>query len=398
MPTSCLFPDPDLIAWLRFAQEPGLPPRAALALLQHGGPPAQIYQQSASELGRWLAPGLALQLSRAPSAHQAEQLAHTLAWLQASPRRHAIPLHHACYPERLRQLADPPLVLYLEGNPQALARPSLAIVGARNATPAGLQNAQAFAQALARAGWLIVSGLARGIDAAAHLGALAGAPAPLATLAVLGCGPDIIYPARHAALARRIADQGAIVSDYPPGTPPLPGHFPRRNRLVAGLTLGTLVIEAALRSGSLVTARLAAEHNREVFALPGSIHAPLARGCHALIRQGAKLVETVADILEELPPCPLPDTPAPPSPAPLAPQPAQATGATRISADAARLLPFLSDAPAALDTLVQGSAMGAAAISAALWELEIAGLAARTDTGAYQRLQGSGPLFPGHKP
>lgn len=395
MSSACSLHASDLSAWLRFAQEPGLPLRAALALLQHYGTPAHIYQQTAGALAAWLPPGLAQQLSQAATPELAARLAQTQAWLRGHPARHAIPLLHDCYPERLRQLADPPLVLYLEGDPHALARPALAIVGARNATPGGKQNAQAFAQALARAGWLIVSGLARGIDAAAHLGALDGAPDSAATLAILGCGPDIIYPASHAALAQRITRQGAILSDYPPGTPPLPGHFPRRNRLVAGLTLGTLVIEAATRSGSLVTARLAAEQNREVFALPGSIHAPLSRGCHALIRQGAKLVETVADILEELPPCPaLPGRAAAPLAAALAtPAPAPAPA----PASALRLLPFLSDVPAPLDHLAQHSAMDAAAVSAALWELELAGLAARTDNGTYQRLGGPHALFPGNK-
>ncbi|AZV92471.1 DNA protecting protein DprA [Bordetella sp. J329] len=400
-PLVCLpaHPDPVLAAWLRFALEPGLPLRTALALLQRFGTPSAVYQQDAAVLRTCLPAALAMQLARAPGTELAARLAQASHWLRGGAERHALPLHHPCYPDALRQLADPPLLLYLEGNPQVLARPAIAIVGARNATPAGKQNAYAFASALASAGWVVVSGLARGIDAAAHAGALDGAP-PLApaTVAVLGCGPDIIYPAAHAELARRIIGQGAILSDYPPGTPPLPGHFPRRNRLVAGLAQGTLVIEAALRSGSLVTARLAADNNREVFALPGSIHAPLARGCHALIRQGAKLVETLEDILEELPAIP----PAPEQ-TPAQPPHPQAPPACPLSPDARRLLPFLSDAPAGLDALLLRSGMDAASASAALWELETAGLAARTDAGSYQGLaarrrvpQGQAP-FPANK-
>jgi DNA processing protein len=203
------------------------------------------------------------------------------------------------YPELLTQLSDPPQLLYVRGNKDALHLPAIAIVGSRNPTRGGARNAFEFSRYLAESGFCIVSGLAQGIDAAAHRGALeAGA----ATVAFLGNGIDIVYPPSNRELADAIVVNGALVSEYPPGTPPLKAYFPQRNRLISGLSLGTLVVEAARRSGSLITARLASEQGREVFALPGSIHNPMARGCHRLLRDGAKLVETVDDIMTELAP------------------------------------------------------------------------------------------------
>ena len=203
------------------------------------------------------------------------------------------------YPELLTQLNDPPSLLYVKGNIDALHLPALAIVGSRNPTSGGARNAFEFSRHLAQCGFCIVSGLAQGIDAAAHRGALeAGAP----TVAFLGHGIDSVYPPSNHALAEEIVVNGALVSEYPPGTPPMRAHFPQRNRLISGLSLGTIVVEAARRSGSLITARLASEQGREVFALPGSIHNPLARGCHQLLRDGAKLVESADDIITELAP------------------------------------------------------------------------------------------------
>jgi len=203
------------------------------------------------------------------------------------------------YPELLTQLRDPPQLLYVKGNREALHLPALAIVGSRNPTDGGARNAFDFARHLAKCGFCIVSGLAQGIDAAAHRGALdAGA----VTVAILGNGIDSIYPPSNRELAEEIIKKGAVVSEYPPGTPPMRPYFPQRNRLISGLSLGTLVVEAARRSGSLITARLSSEQGREVFALPGSIHNPLARGCHALLRDGAKLVESADDIMAELAP------------------------------------------------------------------------------------------------
>ncbi|WP_339803497.1 DNA-processing protein DprA [uncultured Marinobacter sp.] len=204
---------------------------------------------------------------------------------------------HDDYPEALRHIQDPPLVLYARGDTRLLARPQIAVVGSRNATRSGLDNAHSFSRALSQRGYLITSGLAQGIDGAAHSGALA---AGVGTIAVIGTGVDVIYPNAHRTLTAEIIHRGLVISEFPPGTPPKPGHFPRRNRIISGLSRGILVVEASLRSGSLITARLALEQGREVFAIPGSIHNPLARGCHELIRQGARLVETVDDIEEEL--------------------------------------------------------------------------------------------------
>lgn len=221
-----------------------------------------------------------------------------LDWLHGA-RRRVVGWHDADYPALLRVIPDPPTALFVDGDVTSLWHPHVAVVGSRRATPAGIDNARAFALAFGAAGFGVVSGLAAGIDTAAHRGAL-DAAAP--TVAVIGCGPDIVYPRANAALAGRIVAAGALVSEYPPGTPPLTDHFPARNRLIAGLSLGTLVVEAAERSGALITARLAADAGREVFALPGSIHNPFARGCHRLIRQGVTLVETPEEVITAMAP------------------------------------------------------------------------------------------------
>jgi DNA processing protein len=229
------------------------------------------------------------------AAHHIER---DLRWLE-HPNHHFIPWFSDMYPALLKQLSDAPVALYLHGDPNALSLPQLAIVGSRNPTPSGSETAHEFAALLSRSGVVITSGLALGIDTASHAGALrAGGK----TIAVCGTGLDVVYPSSNTALAERIATHGALVSEFPLGTPPMKANFPRRNRIICGLSLGTLVVEAALRSGSLITARLAAEQGREVFAIPGSIRNPQARGCHQLIRQGAKLVETARDIFEELRP------------------------------------------------------------------------------------------------
>ncbi|MGI9264826.1 MAG: DNA-processing protein DprA [Gammaproteobacteria bacterium] len=220
-----------------------------------------------------------------------------LQWLDSHSSHHLIVWGSAGYPLLLAEIPDPPLVLFAKGRKSALCDPQLAIVGSRNPSPSGSENAFEFARHLADCGLTIVSGLAMGVDAQAHKGALAaGAP----TLAICGTGLDLVYPAQHQSLAGKIGETGLLVSEFFPGTPPRRENFPRRNRLISGLSTGVLVVEAGLRSGSLITARLAAEQGREVFAIPGSIHNPLARGCHLLIRKGAKLVETAADVLSEL--------------------------------------------------------------------------------------------------
>jgi DNA processing protein len=226
------------------------------------------------------------------------RLAADLAWL-AEPGHRLLRCTEADFPPQLENIPQPPAALFVVGDASLLLYPQVAIVGARGASAAGLAHTRAFARALAQAGFAITSGMADGVDGAAHVAALEfGAP----TLAVVGTGPDRVYPRKHHALAQRIAAQGALISEFPPGTAARADHFPRRNRLIAGLSLGTLVIEAGLKSGSLITARLAAEQGREVFALPGSIHNPLARGCHRLIRDGARLVENAAEIVETLTP------------------------------------------------------------------------------------------------
>ena len=294
----------------------------------------------------------------------AAQLDAVHGWL-GQPGNSLLTLADADYPKTLLEIADPPAVLYCKGRRELLGQPALGIVGSRNATPQGVRDAEAFAQALSDAGLTIVSGLALGIDAAAHRGGLAGAGS---SVAVIGTGLDRIYPAKNKALAHRLAEGGLIVSEFALGTPPLPGHFPRRNRLISGLSRGVLVVEAAPDSGSLITARVAAEQGREVFAIPGSIHSPLARGCHQLIKQGAKLVESAADILDELA---WQQRLAPPTLPENAPDP---------------VLDALDGAPASLDSLAQRTGLTLDALSAKLLTLELEGRVASLPGGRYQKI------------
>lgn len=327
---------------------------------------------SVASRARVVEPAAAEALATVPPGHP-RVLAETLRWLDEKPgRRHVVAVGDARFPDALLQTADPPNLLWIEGDIALLAWPSIAIVGSRNATPQGLENARAFAAHLGRQGFAIVSGLALGIDGAAHAGALdAGA----ATVAVIGCGVDVVYPLRHRALAARIAAEGALVSELPLGTPALAAHFPQRNRIIAGLARGTLVVEAAVQSGSLITARLAAEANREVFAIPGSIHSPQARGCHALIKQGAKLVDRADDILEEL------GAPAPTTVAATAP-----AGPTPRGREDP-LLEALGHDPIGLDALVARTGESAGTLAAKLLELELAGRVARLPGERFQRLE-----------
>jgi DNA processing protein len=295
------------------------------------------------------------------------------AWLDGGEQRALWTLGDARYPPVLVQTADPPLALFADGDGTWLDRPMLAIVGSRHATPQGLDNARAFARHFSNAGWTVVSGLASGIDGAAHEGALAGNGG---TVAVVGTGPDTVYPARHRALAGQIRARGLILSEYAPGTPALPPNFPRRNRLIAGLSAGTLVVEAAVESGSLITARLAAEAGREVFAIPGSIHAPQSRGCHALIRQGAKLVETAQDVLDEL------TLPAQRSLS-LAP-----AGEMDETSAGDPLLAALGHDPVTLDALSARTGWDVSTLNVKLLEYELAGQVARLPGGLFQRRAG----------
>ncbi len=293
-------PTDDLAAWLRLCTEPGLGPVQIHKLLSHFESPRALYTASKEVLRARLPAALAVQLSLPPAQSRLRQIETTLTWA-AQTDHHLLTPAHPLYPSLLKEIPDHPVVLCARGNLARLQHEAIAIVGARNATADGRDNARAFARHLSEQGWCVVSGLAHGIDAAAHEGALCAARDAGGTIAVLGTGIDIVYPASHRALTQQIVSQDSLLlSEFALGAPPLAGHFPRRNRIVAGLTRGVLVVEAARKSGSLITARLAVEMGREVFAIPGSIHAPLSRGPHALIQQGAKLVETGADILSEL--------------------------------------------------------------------------------------------------
>ncbi|MBC9072883.1 DNA-protecting protein DprA [Thauera sp. CAU 1555] len=366
-------PQPDLAAWLRLTLTPGVGPERQRRLLAAFGLPDSIFAAGRSALIAVVGRDIADALLAPPDQAAIDA---TLAWA-LEPGNHVLTLADAAYPRSLLDTADPPVLLYAKGEPALLTRPALALVGARSATAQGQDNARAFARALAEAGFAIVSGLALGIDAAAHRGALEAADG--ATVAVIGTGADRIYPARNQALARAIAERGLILSEFPLGTPPLPHNFPRRNRLIAGLARGVLVVEAALGSGSLITARLAAEGGREVFAIPGSIHSPLSRGCHRLIRDGAKLVETAADILEEL------HWGTPTNPAPGEPPPAAETPAAAADDPAAALLVHLGHDPVDLDTLAARSGLTVDALYAILLPMELDGRIARLPGGRFQR-------------
>jgi DNA processing protein len=369
----------DLDDWLRLTRLPGIGGEAQRALLKAFGLPAAVFEATAAQLQSAVGEQIARKVL---AGDDAEALAAALAtlhdWL-AQPGHSVLTLADADYPQALLETADPPTLLYVNGRRELLRRPMLAMVGSRNATAQGERDAEAFSRNLAGAGLTVISGLALGIDAAAHRGAV---DTPAGTVAVIGTGIDRIYPARNAELARQIAERGAIISEFPLGTPALAANFPRRNRLIAGLAKGTLVVEAAPRSGSLITARLAAEAGREVFAIPGSIHSPQSRGCHLLIRQGAKLVETAQDILEEL---------RWNSPAFAMTEPSDTTvdaggTATGQSAHAEQVLTALGHTPCDIDTLTQNTGLTAAELLVILLPMELAGRVAQLPGGRYQRL------------
>lgn len=362
----------DFEAWFRLLATPGVGRVTARRLLAACGSPDAVLRAPRATLQALAGAAVAHAVGAADAAID-ERLVQAQRWLAGGPARSVLTLGDPAYPARLLQTVDPPLMLYVEGALPALSAPALAIVGSRSATAQGLDNARAFAAALGRDGLVVVSGLALGIDAAAHEGALA---APAGTVAVLGTGLEPVYPPRHAALARRIAAHGALLSENPPGTPPLREHFPQRNRIIAGMTLGTLVVEAAVASGSLITARQAAEAGREVFAIPGSIHSPQARGCHALIKQGAKLVESAADILDELRGARAGTASAPSG---------AAAGAQDPAASADPLLQALGHDPVTLDALQARTGCSNAELNARLLELELDGRVARLPGGLFQR-------------
>lgn len=369
--TICPFPFPevpalrdDAVDWLRLCLVPGVSGAAQRALLKAFGSPAAAVTASRAAVAAVAGPEAAKALEAGPDP---DLLRTTLAWL-AAPGCSLLALGDARYPAALLEIADPPTILHAMGDTSLLARPSLAIVGSRNATQQGAADAFHFARELSGRGFTVVSGLALGIDAAAHRGGLAG---PSATVAVVGTGLDRVYPAANRALAHEIAQRGAIISEFALGTPPAAANFPRRNRLISGLSRGVLVVEAALASGSLVTARMALEQGREVFAMPGSIHSPHSKGCHWLLKQGAKLAESADDILAELGAAP-PASPPPPGPAP--------------AHEAEPILAAMGHSPASLDALASRTGADAGTLAAELTRLELAGRVERLPGGLFRQL------------
>jgi DNA processing protein len=372
----------ELAAWLRLALTHGLGNNSARRLLAAFGLPGALFEQSEETLAQVVDQAKALALRSEP-ADFAGKLEATWQWLEESPEhRRILTLSDANYPPGLLQTEDPPLMLYAMGAAVTEWPAAIAVVGSRNPTPQGADNARQFARSFARSGFTVVSGMALGVDAAAHEGALEGAQeGQLATIAVVGTGLDRVYPRQHLQLAHRIADRGVIISEYPLGTPPLAPNFPRRNRIISALSQGTLVVEAALKSGSLITAKQATEQGREVFAIPGSIHSPLSRGCHALIREGAKLVESAQDVLEELRGHKVRSLPVQ---ATLDAGDDEAEGETEDT-----LLAAVGYDPVSLDALVARTGMAASHLQAKLLEYEMRGELKRLPGGLFQRI-GSG--------
>ena len=363
--------DPGLASWLQLTLTPGLGAATIRRLLTQFGLPETVLGARRGELSRFAGPDALQALDSRPVARAVER---ALAWLE-QPGNSVVTLADAAYPRLLLETADPPALLYCRGHTELLNQAALAVVGSRNATAQGTGNAERFARSFSDSGFTIVSGLAQGIDTAAHRGGLGGKGS---TIAVFGTGVDVVYPTANAGLAADIAARGLLVSEFPLGTKALGHNFPRRNRLISGLAQGCLVIEAALGSGSLITARAAAEQGREVFALPGSIHSPLSKGCHALIKSGAKLVESAEDVLSEL-------------------GAFRRTGfaSTRAPADQSRsagdadepLLACMGFDPVDIDSLCERAGLPAERVSAELLRLELAGRVAALPGGLYQRLQ-----------
>ena len=366
----------DLRWWLALTRSPSLGARGLAVLLQKFPDHLDLLQRIRAGDHRAL-PGRVRAGLKTPDWRAVDS---DLDWAERAGN-HRLTRFGCTYPPLLLETADPPPVLYATGELRWLTSPMVAVVGSRRPTPNGAQTAHRFAGALTAAGLTVCSGLAAGIDGAGHAGALAASGA---TVAVVGTGLDRVYPAAHRRLAADIRAHGAVVSEYPPGTPPRAGHFPRRNRIISGMSLGTLVCEAALRSGSLITARLAAEQGREVFAIPGSIHNPLARGCHALLRDGATLVETVDDVLAELPPL------AGALQARMAISGVAPAAFADLPAECENMLRYVDFEPTPVDVLVARSGVTAAAVCAMLLALELQGYVSSAPGGGYFRCTESG--------
>ena len=395
----------ELSGWLRLTLTPGVGNETSRKLLAAFGSPESVFRQPITALGHVVSRAQATALQQVPP-DLAKLLGITCKWLESPDKHRLVMLGDSNYPSALLNIEDPPLMLYL----LTAARPlgadffsqgvlkSVAIVGSRTPTPQGLATAHQFGRALNEAGMAVISGMALGIDGAAHQGAIEGAVEratkaavenQLATIAVVGTGLDRVYPSSHRALAHAIAQHGVIVSEYPLGTPPLPENFPKRNRIISGLSQGTLVVEAALKSGSLITARMASEQGREVFAIPGSIHSGNSRGCHALIRQGAKLVETVEDILEELAPQYLSIAPISKSSLIKSIPSAAKAEVVNFSDDLDEddsLVQALGFDPVSLDALQARTGLDTPSLQAQLMTLELDGRIARLPGGLFQRI------------
>jgi DNA processing protein len=375
-------PTEGLADWLRLMLTEGVGPQTARELLSHFGLPENIFGASYSALQKCVNEKLALTLSSAPDDHIRTQIDATLEWCKHAGNQ-VLTFADANYPSSLLTISDPPPVLYVKGRAELLNRKSIAMVGSRNATLQGIQNARRFAHVLSTAGLTVVSGLALGIDGAAHEGALSEIATEGSTVAVTGTGLDLVYPAKHRELAHQIAVHGCLVSEYPLGTPGIASNFPRRNRIISGLSQGVLVVEAAAQSGSLITARSALEQGRDVFAIPGSIHSPLSKGCHQLIRQGAKLVESAQDILEEIhsQSTPLKEKFSPPHVAVNT-----AANSVNLSSKTNQLLHAAGHDPVSVDELAARTTMTMADVQASLLELELEGRIERLASGMYQAL------------
>lgn len=361
----------EIAAWVQLTLIPGLGDGSLRRLLTEFGSPEEVLAAPVHALTRIVKAPIAAAIH---NGLDSAALAPSLRWL-AMDNHFLVTLGDSHYPAQLLEIADPPPLLYVVGRRELLIAPSLAVVGSRNASAQGMANAENFARALSEAGLTIVSGLALGIDAAAHRGGLGG---KASSVAVIGTGMDIVYPKRNLDLAKQLAQHGAIISEFPLGTPALANNFPRRNRIISGLAKGCLVVEATTSSGSLITARLATEQGREVFAIPGSIHSPFARGCHALIKQGAKLVESAQDVLEEI---------GWAGDASAGGPNLAHDGAPAASETQDPFLAHLGFDPVGVDELAARSGLGADEISSKLLQLELDGLICTLPGARYQRLK-----------
>ena len=363
-------PIQDSEKWLALGLIDGVGDESIRRLLTVFGSPSEILSASTTSLERVVKRKVAQNIARGPDA---KKVGTALKWLEDSANS-VITFADPDYPSLLLNIPDPPPILYIKGRRELLNSRMLAVVGSRSATPAGLANAEAFSEAVSNAGLCIISGMALGVDAAAHRGGLRGSSA---SIAVVGTGLDVVYPAVNRKLAHELAENGALISEFPLGTPPLGSNFPRRNRIISGMSNGCLVVEAALQSGSLITARQALEQGREVFAIPGSIHSPLSKGCHALIKQGAKLVESAEDILSEL------GYPA----VRLTARQVGEHQADELKHDESLLLRHLGHDVISVDALCQRSGLTVETVSAMLLSFELDGVVASLPGGCYQRIR-----------